>query len=199
MPNIDYPIQTWYTASMVICTEASAAAIVIEFWTSAINPAVWITIIIVIVILLNIFAVSIFGEAEFVFGIIKLAAMLALLIIALVIDLGGGPTHDRLGFRYWKSPGAMREYVGTGATGRFTGWFATLIAAAFSFGGSEGIIAAAGEAQDPQRNIPRAMRRVFFRIVVFYVLGSLLVGLIVPYTDKRLLNGGPGAAAGSGG
>ena len=110
---------------MVICTEASAAAIIIEYWTESVNPAVWISLVIIMVVLLNIFAVSVFGEAEFVFSIIKLLAMLGLLITTLVIDLGGAPTHDRIGFRYWKDPGAMREYIGNGAAGRFTGWFAT--------------------------------------------------------------------------
>lgn len=180
---------------MVVCTEASAAAIVIEYWTTAVNPAVWITIVIVTVVLLNIVAVSIFGEAEFIFGFVKLLAMIGLLILALVIDLGGAPDQERLGFHYWNDPGAMREYIGNGATGRFAGWFATLIAASFSFGGSEGIIAAAGEAQDPQKNIPKAIRHVFLRIIFFYVLGSLAIGLIVPYTDPRLLDGGSSAAA----
>lgn len=180
---------------MVVCTEASAAAIVIQYWTTAVNPAVWITIVIIVVVLLNIIAVSIFGEAEFVFSIVKLTTMIGLLILSLVIDLGGAPAQDRLGFHYWMDPGAMNEYIGTGATGRFSGWFATVIAAGFAFGGSEGIIAAAGEAKDPRKNIPTAIRIIFFRILVFYVLGSLAVGLIVPYDDPRLLGGGAGAAA----
>ncbi|KAJ5251911.1 hypothetical protein N7489_002321 [Penicillium chrysogenum] len=185
----------WYANSMVVCTEASAAAIVIQYWTTTVNPAVWITIVIIVVILLNIIAVSIFGEAEFIFSIVKLTTMIGLLILSLVIDLGGAPAQDRLGFRYWMVPGAMNEYIGTGAAGRFAGWFATVIAAGFAFGGSEGIIAAAGEAKDPRKNIPTAIRIIFFRILVFYVLGSLAVGLIVPYNDPRLLSGGAGAAA----
>ncbi|KAJ5048183.1 putative proline-specific permease [Penicillium chrysogenum] len=185
----------WYANAMVVCTEASAAAIVIQYWTTTVNPAVWITIVIIVVILLNIIAVSIFGEAEFIFSIVKLTTMIGLLILSLVIDLGGAPAQDRLGFRYWMVPGAMNEYIGTGAAGRFAGWFATVIAAGFAFGGSEGIIAAAGEAKDPRKNIPTAIRIIFFRILVFYVLGSLAVGLIVPYNDPRLLSGGAGAAA----
>lgn len=180
---------------MVVCTEASAAAIVIEYWTTSVNPAVWITIVIVTVLLLNIIAVSVFGEAEFIFGFVKLLAMIGLLIVTLVIDLGGAPGQGRLGFHYWNDPGAMREYIGTGAAGRFAGWFSTLIACSFAFGGSEGLIAAAGEAKDPQKNIPKAIRHVFLRIIFFYVLGSLAVGLIVPYTDPKLLSGSSTAAA----
>lgn len=65
--------------------------------------------------------------------------------------LGGGPDHDRRGFRYWKE-GAMKEYVGTGNTGRFTGLWSTLVNAAFSYGGVEMVAVAAGEAADPRRN-----------------------------------------------
>lgn len=92
---------------------------------------------------LNIFAVAIYGEAEFVFASIKIITIVGLLILALCIDLGAGD-QGRLGFRYWKSPGAMKEYIGTGDTGRFAGLFATLVNAAFSYGGVEMVAVAAG-------------------------------------------------------
>lgn len=115
------------------------------------NPAIWISIIIVIIVFLNIFAVSIYGEAEFIFASIKIITIIGLLLAGLVIMLGGGPDHDRRGFRYWKE-GAMKEYVGTGNTGRFTGLWSTLVNAAFSYGGVEMVAVAAGEAADPRRN-----------------------------------------------
>lgn len=160
-----------------------------------INVAAWISLIIVLVICLNIFAVSIYGEAEFCFASIKIITIVGLLIFAFIIDLGGGPTHDRLGFRYWKHPGAMRQYKNTGDAGRFLGLFSTLVNAAFSYGGVEMVAVAAGEAEDPRRNIPKAVRRVFWRILFFYVLGSLAIGVLLPYTEERLLSEDPGAAA----
>jgi amino acid transporter len=57
------------------------------------------------------------------------------------------------------------------------------------------VAVAAGEAEDPRRNIPKAVRRVFWRILFFYVLGTLAIGVTVPATDERLLSGGPGAAS----
>lgn len=163
-----------------------------------INVAAWISIIIVLVLALNIFAVSIYGEAEFIFASIKIITIVGLLLLSLIIDLGGGPDGDRRGFRYWNNPGAMNEYVSTGTTGQFLGWFSTLVNAAFSFGGVEMVACAAGEAANPRRNIPKAIRRVFWRIIFFYVLGSLFIGMLVPYNDENLLNaqekGEPGAA-----
>ena len=161
--------------------------------------AAWISIVIVLVICLNIFAVSIYGEAEFCFASIKIITIVGLIIFAFIIDLGGGPKRDRLGFRYWKKPGAMKAYVASGDTGRFLGLFSTLVNAAFSYGGVEMVAVAAGEAENPRYNIPKAVRRVFWRILFFYVLGALAIGVLIPYDEPRLLgaikNNEPGGAA----
>lgn len=180
----------WYSYSLTLCAEISAASTVIQFWHGAehINVAAWISIIIVIVICLNIFAVAIYGEAEFIFASIKIITIVGLLLLAFILDLGGGPNHDRLGFRYWKHPGAMKPYIASGNTGRFLGLWSTLVNAAFSYGGVEMVAVAAGEAEDPRRNIPKAVRRVFWRILFFYVLGTLAIGVLVPYNDPSLLS-----------
>lgn len=64
--------------------------------------------------------------------------MAGLIILGIVLDLGGGPNHDRLGFRYWKNPGPFVQFDGiSGAKGRFLGWWSVLVQAAFSFIGTE--------------------------------------------------------------
>ena len=190
----------WYASAITLCAEISAASIVIQYWNAEINAAAWISLIIVLVICLNIFAVAIYGEAEFMFAAVKILTIIGLILMAVVLDLGGGPTHDRLGFRYWKNPGAMKEYApATGDTGRFLGLFSVLVNAAFSYGGVEMVAVAAGEAENPRKNIPKAVKRVFWRILFFYVLGTLAIGVLIPYNDKKLLgaikSGAPGAAA----
>lgn len=57
----------------------------------------------------------------------------------------------------------------------------------FSFQGTELIGIAAGESEDPAKNIPRAVRQVFWRILLFYVFAILVISLIIPYTDPSLL------------
>lgn len=93
----------------------------------------------------------------------------------------------------------MHEYDSTGDTGRFLGLFSVLVNAAFSYGGVELVAVAAGEAENPRKNIPKAVRRVFWRILFFYVLGSLAIGVLVSSKDSGLLSaqdsGAPGAAA----
>jgi len=191
--------QNWYASSMTLCTEISAASLVIQFWKGAenINVAAWITIIIVLIIFLNIFAIEIYGEAEFIFASLKIITIIGLLILAFILDLGGGPNHHRLGFQFWKNPGAMKPYDSTGNTGRFLGLFSTLVNAAFSYGGVELVAVAAGEAENPRKNIPKAVKRVFWRILFFYVLGSLAIGVLVAYNDPSLLGNADTNAAGS--
>jgi lysine-specific permease len=73
----------------------------------------------------------------------------------------------------------------------FAGGFSAMIGVAmivgFSFQGTELIGVAAGESQDPQTNIPRAIRQVFWRILLFYIFAILIISLLVPYTDPNLL------------
>ncbi|KAH7268818.1 amino acid permease/ SLC12A domain-containing protein [Fusarium solani] len=191
---------TWYQAAITLCAELSAASIVIAYWHGAdeINVAVWISILLILVIGLNIFMVSIYGEAEFIFASIKVLTIVGLLIMTFIVMLGGNPQHRRLGFTYWVDPGPMKAYLVPGATGRFLGFFSTLTNASFSFGGVEMVAVAAGEAENPRRNIPKAVKRVFWRILLFYVLGSLAVGILVASNDGRLLSAqasnAPGAA-----
>lgn len=189
----------WYQFAIGVPIEISAAAIVIGFWPNTVPVAVWITILFIPMVIINCFPVRIYGEAEFVFGAIKLTTIIGLILLMLIIDLGGAPNHDRIGFRYWDHPGSMNEYLETGALGRFLAFWKVFIQATFSYGGSEMVVIAAGETENPRRNIPKAVRRVFWRIAIFYVLSILLIGMCVSSADPRLLSaiqsGAPGVAA----
>lgn len=189
----------WYQFAIGVPIEVSAAAIVIDFWPNTVPVAVWITILFIPMVLINCFPVRIYGEAEFVFGAIKLTTIIGLILLMLIIDLGGSPNHDRIGFRFWDHPGPMNEYLRPGALGRFLAFWKVFIQATFSYGGSEMVVIAAGETENPRRNIPKAVRRVFWRIAIFYVLSILLIGMCVSSTDPRLLSaiqsGAPGVAA----
>jgi len=111
-----------------------------------------------------------------------------LIIFGLVIDLGGGPDHDRIGFRYWDNPGPFAEYIVTGATGRFVGVWAVLTSAAYAYSGAETVAMAASECRNPRTAIPKAAKRIFIRVFFFYIICVFIVGLIVPSNDPALLN-----------
>lgn len=108
----------------------------------------------------------------------------------MIIDLGGGPKHDRLGFQFWRNPGALNarsDLVSNVGLGRFLAIVSVLVQAAFSFQGMELVAVAASETESPRRNISKAVRRVFYRILIFYLLGTLITGMLVPYNDPLLL------------
>lgn len=112
-------------------------------------------------------------------------------ILGIVLDLGGGPDHDRLGFRFWHHPGPFVQYLGiAGAKGRFLGWWKVMTQAAFSFIGTEIVAIAAGEAKNPRRNIPKAIKRVYIRILLFYITGTFIIGLLVPSNEPDLAHNG---------
>lgn len=146
-------------------------------------------------------AVSWYGEAEFWFASLKIIAIIGLIILGVVLFFGGGPNHDRLGFRYWETPGAFVEpyLVSNVNTGRFLAFWTALIKSGFSFIFSpELITTAAGEAVSPRRNIPKATNRFIYRLFAFYVLGSLVIGVTVAYNDQNLLSGVASGASGAG-
>jgi amino acid transporter len=117
----------------------------------------------------------------------------------LIHHLGGNPLGDRYGFRYWKEPGAFAELYYEGNLGRFLGFLQCLIMASFTIAGPDYVAMAAGEAENPRQVMPRAFNAVFYRLTFFFVLGSLAVGINVPYNDPELIaafeNEEPGAAA----
>jgi len=179
----------WYNWTIVLPAELSASAVLIGFWTrdNPISPAAWVTITMVITIVINLLGAGAYGEAEFIFASIKVITITGLIILGIVLDLGGGPSHDRLGFRYWKHPGPFAQFDGiSGSKGRFLAWWSVMSQAAFSFIGTEIVAIAAGEAKNPRRNLPRAIKRVYIRILLFYIGGTAIIGLLVPYTDPRL-------------
>lgn len=169
----------------IIPNELSAVAVIMSYW-SDLNPAVFITIFATVVIGINIYNVKWYGEIEFAFGILKILLVIGMVIVGLVIDLGGAPNHDRLGFRYWKDPGPFAERYATGSLGKFLGVWKSMNSAVYSFGGLQAISLLAGESQYPRRSIYRAAKRVFIRVFLLYFTMIFILSMIVSHTDPDI-------------
>lgn len=126
-------------------------------------------------------SVSFFGEAEFWLAIGKVLLIFMMLFYTFITMVGGNPLGDKYGFRYWRDPGAMREYLNEGSLGRFQGFFQCVIGAAFIIAGPEYISMVAGEAKNPRKLMPRAFNSITYRLIFFFVIGSLAVGIVCPY------------------
>ncbi|RCK63223.1 putative proline-specific permease put4 [Candida viswanathii] len=186
----------WYAFSILVAAEVTAAAMLIEYWTTAVPIVVWITILLGFIVALNFLPVKFYGETEYCLVLIKVVVLIILIITGLVIMLGGGPNGDRLGFRYWKDGLAFSQYLVSGSTGRFLGVWTAVIRSGFSFiTGPELISTAIGETVGPRQNGSKAARRFIYRLIFFYVAGSLIIGVIVSSNDPRLIGSGYDASA----
>ncbi|GAB1316695.1 proteinral amino acid permease agp2 [Madurella fahalii] len=179
--------------------EITACNVIIHYWSDVVPAGVIIAITMVLYGLINILAVKWYGEVEFWAALGKMLLIIGLLIFTFIVMLGGNPLGDRFGFRYWYEPGAFAELYHTGALGRFLGFLQCLIQASFTIAGPDYVAMAAGEAENPRVVMPRAFNAVFYRLTTFFVLGSLAVGILVPYNDEEMATafstGAPGAAA----
>jgi len=178
----------------------TAAALVLQYWVprEKVNPGAFVAVFLVAIILINYFGVKFFGEFEFWLSSIKVVVILGLILLSLVLACGGGPDHDPKGFRYWKNPGAFNWYItGDNDTGRFLAFWSVLTTAVFAYLGIELVGVTVGEAQNPRKVIPRAIRLTFYRILLFYVVLVFLLGMILPYNDPLLKKANSAASKGA--
>ncbi|KAG8899377.1 hypothetical protein FRB99_006759 [Tulasnella sp. 403] len=201
-PALGFALGWNYLFKYLIVTpnNLSAAGVVIRYWDreAKVHIAVWMTIFIVLIFAINLLGIRFFGELEFWMSSLKVLALIGLILFGIICDLGGNPRHDRVGFRYWDHPGVFSSYLKTGSLGRFLGVWSVMTNALFAYMGTELIGVTVGEAENPRKNIPRAIRRTFWRILIFYVGGVFVIGLIVPSNDPNLftaLKAKTGAAA----
>jgi len=177
--------------AIVLPLELLVAGLTIHYWPGAqeTNVAVFITIFWVFIVLINIWGTLGYAEEEFWSSCIKLGATIVFMIIALVLVLGGGPSNgmysEYWGARTWYNPGAFQN--------GFKGFCTVFVTAAFSFSGTELVGLAAAETKNPLKSLPGAIRQVFWRITLFYILGLTFVGLLVPSNDNRLMGSSPDA------
>ena len=106
-------------------------------------------------------------------------ALTAVSLLGIVINIGGTPTEGYIGGKYWQDPGPFNN--------GFKGLCAVFVTAAFTFAGTELVGLASAETANPRKSLPTAIKQVFWRITVFYVVSLAIVGLLVPYTEPRLL------------
>ncbi|MEX6698726.1 amino acid permease [Peribacillus frigoritolerans] len=171
----------WYNWAITIAAELAAVVLIMKFWFPDSPSFIWSAIALIIMFLINYMSVKGFGETEFWFAMIKVVTVVIFLITGVLIILGIMGGNDPIGFSNF-----------TMGEGPFNGGFFTILgvfmAAGFSFQGTELLGVTAGESEDPEKNIPKAIRSVFWRILLFYILAIFVIGMIIPFTDSRLLS-----------
>ena len=164
--------------------ELVTASMTIKYWTTSVNPDVFVIIFYVLVITINIFGARGYAEAEFFFNCCKILMMTGFFILGIIIDVGGAGNDGFIGGKYWHDPGAFN---GKHAIDRFKGVAATLVTAAFAFGGSEFIAITTAEQSNPRKAIPGAAKQMIYRILFLFLATIILLGFLVPYNSDQLL------------
>jgi amino acid transporter len=169
----------WYLWITFLANEYNAISIVIMYWTQTVPQWAWIILWWFLFLTLSLVGVLIYGEIEFWLSLIKVLAILIYFVLAILIDIGviGG---NFIGMRYWESPGAFSNGI--------SGVAKVFAIAGSLYAGVEMVGVTAGECQNPRRAVPRAIKQVFWRIVIFYLGTIFFIGLLIPYNSPRLLS-----------
>lgn len=174
----------WFNYIIVSMAELTAVGIYINYWWPDIPHWVSALVFLVVITLLNLIEVKLYGELEFWFAIVKVAAIVCMIILGILmiftgLGIGGRP----VGFEnLWIHGGFMPNGI--------WGLLLSLVIVMFSFGGIELIGITAGEASNPKKSIAQAVNQVMWRILLFYV-GALTVMMIIYPWNKIGLDGSP--------
>ncbi|MEE3852554.1 amino acid permease [Gordonia sp. LSe1-13] len=171
----------WFNWSITLAAEVVAAGLIMKFWLPDVPSWIWSVVFLGGLLALNLFAVKAFGEAEFWFASIKVIAVVIFLIVGTLLVFGVVGDQPSPGFSNWTIDEAPFVDFPLGMLSVF-------LIAGFAFQGTEMIAVAAGEALEPKKAIPRAVRTVFVRILLFYVGTLTIIAFLIPYNDPNLLN-----------
>lgn len=168
----------WVTAAAASLT---AASIIMLNWFPATQAWEWSILFIAIITILNFFPVKAYGEIEFWFAGIKIAAIIVFILVGIAILMGFVPHFGPI-------VGVKNFYS--------NGWFPNgmlpfmygLVVIVCTYQGAELVGIAAGESEDPEKNVIKAIRNVGFRILIFFVVSVFIVALLTPWQESSVAN-----------
>ncbi|MDJ1132026.1 amino acid permease [Streptomyces iconiensis] len=168
----------WYYYVIIVAVEAVAGAAILHNW---LDVPLWVLAmgLMAVMTATNLFSVKSFGEFEFWFSSVKVAAIVAFLIVGGLHVFGAWPGSS-LDFSHLTSHGGF-------APNGSTAIFSAIVVVIFAFGGAEIVTIAAAESKEPQRSVARATTGIIWRIILFYVGSIVLVVTIVPWDSAKVL------------
>jgi amino acid permease len=183
----------WFSWAITLAAELVAGALIVKFWFPGSSSTLWAMGFFVLLLALNLLSVKAYAEAEYWFSSIKVVTVIIFLLVGALSITGMFGAHSA-GLDNWTladpKTGTHAPFVG--------GWNSVLLVflvAGFAFQGTEGVGLAAAETADPVKNVPRAIRSVFWRILLFYIGSIFVVGTLIGYTDQNLMHGDEGHVA----
>jgi amino acid transporter, AAT family len=187
-PWAGFSVRATYGIAQIIAigAEVTAAGIYISYWLPNVPQWIWVVLVSAALVAVNSMRVNRLGEFEYWFAMIKVAAIAAFIIVGISLIFGIGSRHA-IGFANLTQHGGFLP-------GGWKGVWLSLTITVTSYMGVEIIAVTAGEAQNPEKTIPRAMRNIVYRLILFYVLAIAIMVTIVPWTQaggSSTLSGSP--------
>jgi len=185
-PWAGFAVRATYGVAQIIAigAEVTAAGIYISYWFPHVPQWIWVALVSAALVAVNSMQVNRLGEFEYWFAMIKVAAIVAFIIVGLGLIFGVGSRHA-LGLAN------LTQYGGFLPAG-WKGVWLSLTITVTSYMGVEIIAVTAGEAERPEVTIPRAMRNIVYRLILFYVLAIAIMVTMVPWNQAgAVLSGSP--------
>ncbi|MET8274392.1 amino acid permease [Streptomyces sp. NPDC005075] len=168
----------WFLLVVVLAVEATAAARIAHGWVPGVDQWAWVLAFMVVFTVTNLTAVKNFGEFEFWFAALKVAAIVIFLVLGLLAVFGLLPDTDPVGLTNLTGQGG---FLPNGWGGVVSG----VLTVVFAFGGLEVVTIAAAETDNPARAVGRAVRSAVVRILFFYVGSMLVIVTVLPWTAQQ--------------
>ncbi|KAI5310889.1 hypothetical protein KEM55_004144 [Ascosphaera atra] len=169
----------WFNDAVSTASDLVASQMVLKYWTDKFPGWALSLLLLVAIALLNVVNVRLYGELEYWLSLLKVVTIVIFIIIGVVVNCGANTDHAYIGGKYW-------HVVDAPFVGGIGGFASVFVTAAFSFGGTESIAITAGETKNPAKVMPKVVRNVFWRILFFYFLSVLIIGLDIPYNYPNL-------------
>lgn len=170
----------WYNNAIIVALELSASALIMKYWLPDVPGIIWSALFLALILGLNILSVKGYGESEFWFALIKVATIIIFIVVGLLMIFGIMNGHT----------GGFENF--TNGEAPFKGGVLSIISVfmivGFAFQGTELVGVAAGESENPGKDMPIAIKQIFWRILLFYVLAIIIIGSLISYNDPQLLS-----------
>jgi amino acid transporter len=190
----------WYSLALFVPYEITTAMVNLGLWKPGSVIAIRLLIITTIVVGCNFLPERTFKSSERLFSWIKISTTASLFVLSLALGLGGADGHTPWGFKYWKHPGAMNEYLVRGLWGRFLAFFQCLLDGSIAFSFAPELIthqaelaASLGETAVLSAAIPGRVTSDVLQTAFPYIMSSLAMGIMAPFNETRLTNNGTGS------
>ena len=165
----------WFCWVSVAMADITAVGMYVQFWLPHIPLWVPSAVVLVLLVLMNLFTVRLFGELEFWFALIKVAAIVALILVGLYFIIQGHPTTNGVAAfsNIWSHGGWFPKGI--------SGFIQSFQMVVFAFACIEMVGLTAGETKDPHKVLPKAINSIPLRIILFYTCSLAVIMSIFPW------------------